>query len=94
VGATESVEVDADEQALLDGDMLLLCSDGLTRMVNDSVIASTLEASASAQAAADRLIELANEGGGVDNVSAIVVRTKADPPRFLDRLRIWRRISG
>ena len=93
VGATESVEVDADEQALLDGDMLLLCSDGLTRMANDSVIARTLTASASAQAAADHLIELANEGGGVDNVSAIVVRTKADPIGFLDRLRIWKRIS-
>jgi len=90
VGAAESVEVDADEQALVDGDMLLLCSDGLTRMVNDSVIASTLTSSASAQAAADRLIELANEGGGVDNVSAIVIRAKADPPRLLDRLRIWK----
>lgn len=94
VGATESVEVDADEQALIDGDMLLLCSDGLTRMVNDSVISATLASSASAQAAADRLIELANEGGGVDNVSAIVVRTKAAPPRFLDRLRVWNRIRN
>jgi serine/threonine protein phosphatase PrpC len=65
----------------------------LTRMVNDAVIASTLAASASAQAAADRLIELANEGGGVDNVSAIVVRTKADPPRLLDRVQFWKRTS-
>jgi len=93
VGATELVEVDADEQALIDGDILLLCSDGLTRMVNDAVIASTLAASPSAQAAAERLIELANEGGGVDNVSAIVVRTKADPPRFLDRVQFWKRTS-
>ena len=94
VGAAESLEVDADEQALIEGDMLLLCSDGLTRMVNDSVIGATLALSASAQAAADRLIELANEGGGVDNVSAIVARTKVNPPRFFDRLRIWMRISG
>jgi len=94
VGAAESVEVDADEQVLSEGDVLLLCSDGLTRMVNDSGIANTLTSSASAQAAADRLIELANEGGGVDNVSAIVVRTKASPPRFLDRMRFWKRISG
>ncbi len=94
VGATETVDVDADEQALIEGDVLLLCSDGLTRMVNDSVITGTLASAVSAQAAADRLIELANEGGGVDNVSAIVVRTQADQRRLLDRLRIWKRASG
>jgi len=69
VGTSATIEVDADEQILLVGDSLLLCSDGLTRMVTDPEIASTLLTSTSAQEAADRLIGLANDNGGVDNIS-------------------------
>ena len=72
------MEVDADEQILLVGDFVLLCSDGLTRMVTDPEIASTLLTSTSAQEAADRLVDLANENGGVDNVSVIVLRVVAE----------------
>ncbi len=74
VGTSASVEVDTDEQMLLVGDSVLLCSDGLTRMVTDPEIASTLLTSTSAQEAADRLVDLANENGGADNVSVIVLR--------------------
>ena len=77
------MEPDADEQILLDGDTLLLCSDGLTRMVTDPEIASTLMTVEPAQAAADRLVELANEYGGEDNVTAIVVRARAGSERHL-----------
>jgi serine/threonine protein phosphatase PrpC len=94
VGTSESVEVDADEQMLLVGDSLLLCSDGLSRMVSDPEIASTLLTSNSAQNAADRLVDLANENGGVDNVSVIVVRILPKPEGVLDRLKIWKRNSG
>ena len=94
VGTTPEVEVDTDEQILLGGDTLLLCSDGLTRMVTDPEIASTLLTSTSAQEAADRLIELANENGGVDNISVIVLRVSQKPEGLLDRLKIWKRNSG
>ncbi|MBZ5698448.1 MAG: Stp1/IreP family PP2C-type Ser/Thr phosphatase [Acidobacteriia bacterium] len=94
VGANATVEVDADEQILLVGDTLLLCSDGLTRMVTDPEIASTLLTTTSAQAAADRLVELANENGGVDNVSVIIVRILQISDSVLDRLKIWKRNSG
>jgi serine/threonine protein phosphatase PrpC len=93
VGTNATVEVDTDEQMLLAGDALLLCTDGLTRMVTDPEIASTLLTTASAQAAADRLVELANENGGVDNVSVIIVRVLQTSKSVLDRLKIWKRNS-
>jgi len=94
VGTNENVEVDADEQMLLAGDSVLLCSDGLSRMVTDPEIASILLTSISAQNAADRLVDLANENGGVDNVSVIVLRMLPKSEGVLDRLKIWKRNSG
>lgn len=73
LGANREVDVDLDEQLVLDGDILLLCSDGLTRELPDARIAEILGASEDAQEAADRLVNLANEAGGEDNISAIVV---------------------
>jgi serine/threonine protein phosphatase PrpC len=63
-------------------------------MVTDPEIASTLLTSTSAQAAADRLVDLANENGGVDNVSVIVLRVLQKSDGMLDRLKIWKRNSG
>ena len=94
VGTNATVQVDSNEQILLVGDTLLLCSDGLTRMVTDPEIASTLLTSTSAQEAADRLVDLANDYGGVDNVSAIVIRVTQKSDGMLDRLKVWKRNSG
>jgi len=63
-------------------------------MVTDPEIASTMLTSTTAQAAADRLIELANENGGLDNVSVIVVRILQTSDSVLERLKIWKRNSG
>ena len=54
------------------GDRLLLCSDGLSDVVDDAAIADTLRASASREACVDRLIALALEAGARDNVSVVV----------------------
>jgi serine/threonine protein phosphatase PrpC len=94
VGTTSSVEVDTDEQVLLVDDFLLLCSDGLTRMVTDPEIASTLLTSASAQESAERLVDLANENGGVDNVSVVVIHVVNKSESLLQRLKRWRKNSG
>lgn len=91
LGSEQRVEVEADEHILLEGDTLLLCSDGLTRMVSDPEIASTLMTVEPAQAAAERLVDLANEYGGLDNVTVIVVRAMAGSGGILERL--WRRWS-
>jgi serine/threonine protein phosphatase PrpC len=83
------VEPDSDEQMLIENDTLLLCSDGLTRMVTDPEIASTLLNVELAQAAADRLVELANDYGGEDNVTVIVLRARPGGGGLLSRLRQW-----
>jgi PPM family protein phosphatase len=74
LGVQEQVELDAMELLLSKGDILLLCSDGLTRMVEDSEIAKALVESPDAQTSADQLVLLANAHGGEDNVSVIIVR--------------------
>jgi serine/threonine protein phosphatase PrpC len=87
LGPYEDVMVDTDEQLLLDGDILLLCTDGLTRMVTDEEIASTLLTQTAPQAAADRLVELANEYGGEDNTTVVVVRITPESKGWFGRLR-------
>src|SRR5271169_395550 len=61
LGTNEQVDLDVEERQLLPGDVLLLCSDGLTRMVRDPEIGSALASASSAQAAAERLVTLANQ---------------------------------
>lgn len=79
LGPHADVEVDAAEYPLQSGDTLLLCTDGLTRMLKDSAICKTLVAAKSAQDAADALVETANKNGGNDNVTVVVVRALPDP---------------
>jgi PPM family protein phosphatase len=77
LGIEEQVVLDAAEYSLLDQDVVLLCSDGLTRMVPDTELTKALLGVTNAQAAADHLVSLANLHGGEDNVSVIVVRLKS-----------------
>lgn len=57
-----------------DGDQILLCSDGLTEMVEDANIAAVMAAAGSAQQTCDQLITLALAAGGLDNVTVIVAK--------------------
>jgi len=74
LGVREEVEIDIHEHELRSGDVLLLCSDGLTGMVPESEITDILMQDHDAQSAAERLVASANEHGGEDNVSVIVLR--------------------
>ena len=75
LGAGDDVEPEVNDYSLRIGDVLLLCSDGLTEMVDDAQIARAIFASVpDVQRAAQRLVELANAAGGRDNVSVIVIR--------------------
>ena len=87
LGIEPEVQVDADEHLLMEGDILVLCSDGLSRMVSDLEIASTLLSRTGMQSTADRLIELANEYGGEDNVSVVLVRVEPRPEGLV--MRVW-----
>jgi serine/threonine protein phosphatase PrpC len=74
LGALPDIEVDTDEHIVFARDILLLCCDGLTRMVTEPEIAGTLQAETDPTRAAEKLVSLANERGGVDNITVIVVR--------------------
>jgi serine/threonine protein phosphatase PrpC len=78
LGAHPEVEIDTDEVEIIPRDVLLLCSDGLTRMVTEPEIAGALQAETVPSVAAERLIALANDNGGIDNVTVIVVRFEDD----------------
>jgi protein phosphatase len=76
VGLREEVEVDHRSIAMEDGDVYLLCSDGLTDMVDDWILKELLEEglAGSLDECADALIRAALSNGGVDNVTALVLR--------------------
>jgi protein phosphatase len=78
LGMEEHVRVTFRSFPVLPGDRYLLCSDGLSGMVGQSVIESTLAEPSTPEEIVARLIELANEAGGKDNVSAIVVDVDSD----------------
>jgi len=74
LGTQPSVDVCSREPISLSaGDVILLCSDGLTNMVDESRVRSTL-AGATPREAARRLVDMANDAGGQDNVTVIVAR--------------------
>ena len=74
-------------EGLTAGDTLVLCSDGLSRMVTDPEIGGILLAEPDAAKAADRLVSLANEYGGADNVTVIVIRLVAEEKAWFSWLR-------
>ena len=73
-GTQKSVTPEFTYIDLREGDLILLCSDGLHSMVGDDVIAYTLLNAPSIEATCQQLIELANQGGGTDNISVIVAK--------------------
>ena len=73
LGVDEDVQVDLETVELSEGDRLLICSDGLSSMVDDRPIESVLASESDPQRAADRLIEVANEAGGDDNITVVVI---------------------
>jgi protein phosphatase len=84
LGPEEKVVPDLDDMMALPGDILLLCSDGLTRHVPDDSLLEIIQGTVTLQLMADRLIEAAREGGGSDNITCLVIRFVA--------LSWWKRI--
>jgi protein phosphatase len=79
VGVDAAVEVEVHEYEVLPGDLFLLCSDGLNDMVGDEDIQLTLGLmGANLELAAQQLIQMANDNGGRDNVSVVLVRVLGD----------------
>jgi len=81
LGTEPKVDVDADDIGLLEGDRIVLCSDGLTTMVTEDQILAILDATAGKpQDAADRLVRAANRAGGIDNITVIVLDVEIGDP--------------
>ena len=77
VGVETTLETDINVFSVVPGDLYLLCSDGLSDMLTDQKIVDTLEAYiGDPSEAASKLVERANEEGGRDNISVILVHTR------------------
>lgn len=89
IGMKDDVDVDVQEISINEGDYILLCSDGLTKMLDDSQIESVFASSTDPQAITDQLIERANNAGGGDNITVIVARLepKSAWSSFTDRVK-------
>src|SRR5213596_1721701 len=74
LGPDARVKVDLTHQEVRRGDILVLCSDGLSGQVKKEEIAEIVTRASDLQTAADRLIALANERGGPDNITVIIAR--------------------
>jgi serine/threonine protein phosphatase PrpC len=73
VGAEKDIEVDFFEEDLIEGDMVLLCSDGLSNMLTDDEIKEFLNSGMALCDITNALVERANEKGGNDNISCILI---------------------
>ena len=81
LGVEDAVMLDLHEHMVEAGDCYLLCSDGLSDMVDDGEIASILGGESPMEQLADALVVSANEHGGRDNISVLLVQADASPEK-------------
>ncbi len=89
VGHADKIEADITSGPLSNDDVFLLCSDGLTGEVPDDKIEEVLKTTPGMQEGVDKLINLALENGGNDNVSVIAVKVEKKKPGFFKKLFNW-----
>jgi serine/threonine protein phosphatase PrpC len=80
VGVEDTVLLETHLHAVQPGDVLLMCSDGLSDMVDEAGMVQLLQAQPSLAAAGTALIAAANDAGGKDNISLILARAAASAP--------------
>jgi PPM family protein phosphatase len=80
LGPEPDVEVDTYTLAGREGDVFLICSDGLTSMISDDEVTSILRSAGSLDDAADALVRAANQSGGKDNITVILFRLGEGEP--------------
>jgi|SRR5581483_7995675 len=89
LGREPDVEVDVTEVPLQRGDYLILCSDGLTRLVPDEKVARTIVELRDPQRICDSLVDTANRNGGADNITVVIVEVAGIWRPFAD---LWSRL--
>jgi protein phosphatase len=80
LGPEPDVEVDTYTLAGRDGDVFLICSDGLTSMISDDEVGSIVRSASTLDEAADALVRAANQSGGKDNITVILFRLGEGDP--------------
>jgi serine/threonine protein phosphatase PrpC len=81
LGMQDNVEVDLQSDECQPGDVYVLCSDGLSGMITDEEIEQVVKSSSELDALCKRLVSMANEHGGEDNITAVVIRVDDDGGR-------------
>jgi len=81
LGTEQDVKIDTKTIIFEEGDYLLLCSDGLSNKVSEEEMVDTLQSEISLEEKASRLIELANEYGGEDNITLIILEFNGENER-------------
>jgi len=76
LGTEEIVEIDICVRKIYKNDTLILCTDGLTNMVDEETIKATVENEEPSLEAAKKLVALANQTGGTDNITVVIVNNK------------------
>jgi serine/threonine protein phosphatase PrpC len=89
LGIDPTVDVDVTEELLMDGDVFLVCSDGLFRELSNAQITGILGETDDPQRAASRLVDLANQAGGGDNITVIVLRNSPKSSRPFAKIGRW-----
>ena len=81
LGTEAKIDMEAHDVGLLEGDRVLICSDGLTTMVTEDQIVAIMDVTVGQpQDAAERLVRAANRAGGIDNITAIVLEVLPGEP--------------
>jgi protein phosphatase len=78
LGRRADLDVEVQEMTLADGELLLLCTDGMHGAAADQVMRALLDAERDLQQAADKLVQAALDGGSRDNISVVLARYSAD----------------
>lgn len=73
IGARDTIEIDFFHEELKSGDLILMCSDGLTNMLEDEEIGRILKTPGTIEERAERLIDAAKQNGGRDNIAVILI---------------------
>ncbi|MDO8418659.1 MAG: SpoIIE family protein phosphatase, partial [Rubrivivax sp.] len=74
VGVEDTVLLETHQHDVLPGDLYMMCSDGLSDMLDDASIAQVLQAHDSLETSCHALIDAANDAGGKDNISVVLAR--------------------
>jgi serine/threonine protein phosphatase PrpC len=94
LGIDPQVEVDVTEELLAEDDVYVVCSDGLFRELSTAQISGVLQETDDPQRAASRLVDLANQAGGGDNITVIVLRNSPKSARPFAKIGRWFKGSG